>query len=181
MDRIWNAGAVVRPFLALGRRRNVLVARAGRDIPFVIENYPYLDSYGRETVTFLRTFPHGRFDATMVYDPETGQIVDYLGTHQHIATPLYLSVDDRGGLVIRSGRQRFLEGPLAFPIPSHVTGAAVVSEHFDDQAGRFRIAVTVTNPWLGRLFGYWGSFTTSYVDAMPVPATVRPRREDARC
>ncbi|MER6943943.1 DUF4166 domain-containing protein [Nonomuraea sp. NPDC000554] len=181
MDRIWNAGPIVRPFLALGRRRNVLVAQSGRNIPFVIENYPYLDSYGRETVTFVRTFPRGRFDATMVLNPATGQVIDYLGTHQHLVTTLDLSVDDRGGLVIRSGRQRLLEGPLALPIPACATGAATVTEHFDDRSERFTIAVTVSNPLLGRIFGYWGSFTVSYVEAASVPATVRPRRESARC
>ncbi|MGN9845689.1 DUF4166 domain-containing protein [Nonomuraea sp. H19] len=183
MNRIWNAGPLVRPFLALGSRRNVLVTDAGRNIPFQIQNYPYADSYGRETVTFVRTFPGSRFDATMVYNDVRAQVVDYLGSHQHIATPLDLSVDDRGGLIIRSGRQRFLEGPLAVPIPPAVTGTAVVSEHFDDRAERFRIAVTVSNPWLGRIFGYWGSFTVQYVDLAShgIPANVKPRREDARC
>ncbi|GAA3246972.1 DUF4166 domain-containing protein [Nonomuraea helvata] len=183
MTRVWNAGRHIRPFLALGSRRNVLVPDVGPDIPFQIENYPYLDSYGRETVTFVRTFPRGRFDATMIYDDASARIVDYLGTHQHLATPLGLSVDDRGGLVIRSGRQRFLEGPLALTIPPAATGTAVVSEHFDEETERFRIAVTVSNPWLGRIFGYWGSFTVEYVDVAEhgVPASVRPRREDARC
>ncbi|MGR6912932.1 DUF4166 domain-containing protein [[Actinomadura] parvosata] len=108
MDRVWNAGPLVRPFL------------------------------------FVRTFPRGRFDVTVIYDPAGARVVDYLDTHQHLATPLTLSVDDR--------------------------------------ADRFRIAVTVSNPLLGRVFGYWGSFTVSYVDvaAHGVPASVRPRREAAR-
>ncbi len=182
MSRVWNAGPAVRPFLALGRRRNILVSDTGHDVPFRIENYPYADSYGRETVTFVRTFPRDRFDATMVYDPARGQVLDYLGTHQHIAVPLDLSVDERGGLVIRSGPQRLLEGPLAVRLPAAATGTAVVSEHFDERTGRFRIAVTVCHPWLGRIFGYWGSFTVSYVNVAEhgVPASVRPRREEAR-
>ncbi|MEV4074730.1 DUF4166 domain-containing protein [Nonomuraea fuscirosea] len=182
MHRVWNAGLVVQPFLALGRRRNILVAETGHDLPFRIENYPYADSYGRETVTFVRTFPHSRFDATMIYDETRAQVLDYLGSHQHIAAPLQLAVDDHGGLVIRSGRQRLLEGPLAVRIPSAATGTAVVSEHYDDRIGGFRIAVTVSNPLLGRIFGYWGTFTAAYVDVAEhgVPASVRPRREDAR-
>ncbi|GAB2938962.1 DUF4166 domain-containing protein [Nonomuraea fastidiosa] len=181
MNRVWNAGLIVRPFLALGSRRNILATDTGRDVPFRIENYPYADSYGRETVTFVRTFPRSRFDATMIYDEERGEIVDYLGTHQHLAVPLALSVDDRGGLIIRSGPQRLL-GPLVLPVPAAATGTAVVTEHYDDQAERFRVAVTVTNPLLGRIFGYWGSFTVSYVNVAEhgVPATVRPRREEAR-
>lgn len=181
MNRVWNAGLIVRPFLALGSRRNILATDTGRDVPFRIENYPYADSYGRETVTFVRTFPRSRFDATMIYDEERGEIVDYLGTHQHLAVPLALSVDDRGGLIIRSGPQRLL-GPLVLPVPAAATGTAVVTEHYDDQAERFRVAVTVANPLLGRIFGYWGSFTVSYVNVAEhgVPATVRPRREEAR-
>lgn len=181
MSRVWNAGLIVRPFLALGSRRNILATDTGRNVPFRIENYPYADSYGRETVTFVRTFPRSRFDATMIYDKERGEIVDYLGTHQHLAVPLALSVDDRGGLIIRSGPQRLL-GPLALPVPAAATGTAVVTEHYDDRAERFRVAVTVTNPLIGRFFGYWGSFTVTYVDVAEhgVPATVRPRREEAR-
>lgn len=182
MRRVWNAGPAVRPFLTLGGLRNILIKDTGRDVPFRIENYPYTDSHGRETVTFVRTFPLSRFDATMIYDEAGARVVDYLGTHQHIATPLALSVDERGGLVIRSGPQRLLEGPLAVRIPAAATGTALVTEHYDDRAGRFRIAVTVSNPLLGRIFGYWGSFTASYVDvaAHGVPASVRPRREVAR-
>ncbi|GAA3115684.1 DUF4166 domain-containing protein [Streptosporangium carneum] len=186
MERIWHGGAFVRPFLLVGGRRNVLLPRTGRDVPFTIENYPYLDSYGRETVTFVRTFEMAggprRFDATMIYDSGSGRVVDYLGSHQHIATGLEFEVDDRGALVIRSGGQRFLEGPLNCRIPPVVSGTAVVRESYDDEAERFRIAVTVSNHRFGPLFGYWGSFTARYVDVAgtAVPANVKPRREEAR-
>lgn len=181
MKRIWRGSPFVNPFLALGALHNVLVPEVGRDVPFTIENYPYTDSFGRESVTFVRTFQTGkrprRFDATMVF--ERGQVVDYLGRHQDIHTPLDCAVDEQGGLVIRSGAQRFLDGPLPFGIPASMTGTALVSEHYDDAAGCFRIAVTVTNPRFGRLFGYWGSFTAGYVDVAEhgVPANVKPRRE----
>jgi hypothetical protein len=36
MDRIWHGPAFVKPFLALGATRNILVPRAGRNIPFVL-------------------------------------------------------------------------------------------------------------------------------------------------
>lgn len=39
------------PFLQLGRLRNILVPDIGSAVPFTIENYPYSDPYGRETVT----------------------------------------------------------------------------------------------------------------------------------
>lgn len=187
MDRIWHGRSFVRPFLALGGIRNILVPRTGHDIPFVIENFPYLDSYGRETVTFVRSFafPGGRprrFDATMIYSPERGCIVDYLGTHQHLASDLHLAVDDCGAMVIRSGVHRFREGPVDLRVPELVGAVATVRESYDDLAGHFRVQVRVDNRWFGPLFGYAGMFTTELVSVSGsgTPRRLRPVREDAR-
>ncbi|MFG1823260.1 DUF4166 domain-containing protein [Microbispora bryophytorum] len=184
MEHVWHAG-FTRPFLALGGTRNILVPAQGRQVPFTIENYPYVDTYGRETVSFVRTFDlpgrPRRFDAQMVHDPAKG-IVDYLGSHQHLAVDLDFQVDERGGLVIRSGGFRLHEGRLSCRLPALVTGTAVVRESYDDEAGEFRIGVTVSHPRLGPMFGYWGAFQVYYVDVTEhgVPATVMPRREEAR-
>lgn len=183
MDRVWHGRGFTRPFLWLGAKRHILLPGHGGDIPFTIENYPYRDSLGRETVTFVRTFTFDRpqrWDATMIYSPERGCVVDYLGTHQHVAVDLHLSVDERGGLLIRSGEQRFHEGPLHFRIPMLVTGTAEVRESFDDELGRFRIDVEVTNHRFGPLFGYHGTFACSYPESGAVPDAVRPVREQAR-
>lgn len=186
MEYVRHRSKLLRPFLSLGATRNILLPRAGTDIPFRIENYPYRDSFGRETVTFVRgfTFPDGvhRFDATLVFDQARQIIVDYLGTHQHLAADLHLRVDDEGALSIRSGRQLFLEGPVDIRLPGLLTGTARVRESFDDRTGRFGIEVRVANPVLGPLFEYRGSFTTEYVrlDEHPVPARVKPRREESR-
>ncbi|MDX6311091.1 MAG: hypothetical protein QOF44_555 [Streptomyces sp.] len=187
MERVWHGGSWVKPFLLLGGSRNILVPRAGRDIPFTIENFPYADSYGRETVTFVRTFafPGGRarrFDATMVFSEERGCVVDYLGTHQHLATDLHCAADATGALVIRSTGHRFREGPVDARVPGLIGGDAVVRESYDDEADRFRIDVRVTNRRFGPLFGYRGSFTAEYVDVAErgVRDGLRPVREEAR-
>jgi hypothetical protein len=187
MDRVWHGRRFTAPFLYLGAHRHILFPETGTDIPFTIENYPYLDLYGRETVTFVRTFEVGRgrrrrFDATMVYAPGRGGIVDYLGTHQHLAVDLTVRVDGRGGLRIDSGEQRFTEGPLAFRFPPGLTGAAQLHEWYDEAAGVFRISVKVANARFGPLFGYEGSFTATYPDTRvtPVPAAVKPLRENPR-
>jgi hypothetical protein len=186
MDRVWHGGGWVRPFLALGGRRHILVPHSGRDIPFTIENFPYTDSFGRETVTFVRTFDFPRrprrFDATMVFSPQRGCVVDYLGTHQHLATDLHLTADRTGALVIRSGEHRFREVLVDARVPDLIGGDAVVRESYDDDTGRFRIQVSVSNRRLGPLFGYEGSFTAEYVDAVAhgVRADLRPVREEAR-
>ena len=188
MDRIWHrAGGWVRPFLAVGATRHILVPRSGRDVPFVIENFPYEDSFGRETVTFARTFTFpgarpARFDATMIYGPERGCIVDYLGTHQHLATDLELSADEDGALVIRSTAHRFREGPVDVNVPDIIAADARVRESYDQDMHRFRIHVEVVNRRFGPLFGYEGSFTAEYLDVAEhgMPARLRPVREQAR-
>ncbi|MFJ6665310.1 DUF4166 domain-containing protein [Streptomyces sp. SID8366] len=186
MDRIWHGPAYVKPFLALGATRNILVPRAGRDIPFVIENVPYTDTFGRETVSFVRTFDlpgrPRRFDAQMVLSPKGDRILDYLGTHQHLASELHFAAEPDGSLLIRSGEHRFREGPVDVRIPELLGATAEVRESFDDTTGRFRIRVRVVNRRFGPLFGYEGSFTASYTDAGPrgTRPGLRPVREEAR-
>ena len=185
MSRIWHGPSFVKPFLSLGGTRNILVPRAGRDVPFVIENVPYVDSYGRETVSFVRTFAfpgrQRRFDAQMVLGPE-GRILDYLGTHQHLATDLTFHAEPDGSLLIRSGEHRFREGPVDVRVPDLIGADAEVRESFDEASGRLRIRVRVVNRRFGPLFGDEGSFRAEYSDVRHcgVRAGLRPVREEAR-
>ena len=186
MERVWHGPAFVKPFLALGTTRNILVPEAGRNIPFVIENVPYADSYGRETVTFVRTFDlpgrSRRFDAQMVLSPKGDRILDYLGTHQHLASELHFHAEPDGSLLIRSGEHRFREGPVDVRVPELAGAAAEVRESYDDRVGRFRIQVGVVNRYFGPLFGYQGSFEASYGDVRRrgVRPGLRPVREEPR-
>ncbi|MFE6362507.1 DUF4166 domain-containing protein [Streptomyces sp. NPDC057806] len=186
MDRVWHGGAFVKPFLALGATRNILVPRAGRRVPFVIENVPYTDGFGRETVSFVRTFDlpgrPRRFDAQMVLGPRGDRVLDYLGTHQHLATDLYFSAEPDGSLLIRSGEHRFREGVVDVRVPELIGATAEVRESYDDATGRFRIRVRVENRYFGPLFGYEGSFRATYTDIRHcgVRPGLRPVREEAR-
>lgn len=185
MERVWHGPAYTLPFLYLGAWRRIMFPEQGVGVPFTIENYAYVDRFGRETVTWLRTFQTKkvrRFDAYMVYSEKRGCIVDYLGTHQHLAVDLELSVSENGGLCLRSGAQRFYEGPVALSFPLLFSGEATVCEWYDDAAGRFRIEVDVRNRRWGPLFGYRGSFAVEWqqVEAARVPSEARPRREERR-
>jgi hypothetical protein len=171
------------PFLQIGRLRNILVPDVGRDVPFTIENYPYRDQHGRETVTFVRTYTTkpgrtARFDATMVL--VDGRVLDYLGSHQHLAVDLDLAVDDRGGLVLTSDAQRFYEGPIAFRFPMLLSGRATLHEWWSDDDQAFHVDMEVRNRVFGFLFGYRGTFTCDWIPATDAPDRLKPRRTETR-
>lgn len=170
------------PFLQVGRLRNILVPDVGDDVPFTIENYPYLDPFGRETVTFVREYTVGgrrrRFDATMILVGD--RIVDYLGTHQHLAVDLDLTVDEGGGLLLTSDAQRFYEGVVGFRFPMLLSGRATLRERYDDADERFHVDLEVRNDRFGFLFGYRGSFTCEWAPVTDAPTRLKPVRHELR-
>lgn len=187
MARIRRGPWFTVPFLHIGRIRNILAPFPGKNVPFTVENYPYVDPFGRETVTFVRTFDYprrpgrpGRFDATMILGAD-GRIVDYLGTHQHLAVDLQLTAEPDGSLRLRSDAQRFYAGPLAFRFPMLFSGRANLHESFDDAAGEYVIRLEVRNRLFGFLFGYEGRFTCEFppTDEGP-PVHVLPVRHERR-
>ena len=123
MDEIWKGRFYTQPFLHVGSWRRIMFPETGRNIPFTIENYAFVDQFGRETVSWIRTFESRRtrrFDAYMIYSDARRRIVDYLGSHEHLAVDIDLSVDEAGGLRLRSGAQRFYEGVIGFSFPDAV-------------------------------------------------------------
>jgi hypothetical protein len=158
---------------------------SGRNVPFQIQNYAYLDPLGRETVTWVRTFRANRqrrFDAYMIYSEQRSCIIDYLGTHQHLAVDIELRAAPNGGLRLRSGAQRFYEGPIAFPFPMLFSGIADVCEWYDDAEQQFKIEVKVTNKVWGPFFGYKGHFQVDWQAVRPeeIPADILPYRTEKR-
>ncbi len=189
MDRVWHGAGYTLPFLYLGTWRSIMFPEQGAGVPFTIENYAYRDRLGRETVTWVRTFAAGpkraktrRFDAYMIWSEARGCVVDYLGTHQHLAVDLEISVAEKGGLRLRSTGQRFYEGPVAFQFPMAFSGVADVCEWWDEAEQCFCIKVEVTNARWGPLFGYEGRFTVEWKAVVPgeVPQRILPRRVEGR-
>ncbi len=182
MARICRGPWWTIPFLRLGKFRNILVPDLGVNVPFTIENYPYRDPFGRETVTFVREYQvrakPSRFDATMILSG--GKVIDYLGTHQHLAVDLDLAVEPDGTLHLRSGAQRFYEGPIAFRFPMLFSGKADLHESFDDAANVYRIRLEVRNRFFGFLFGYEGEFTCEFPLAADSPDRLKPLRHERR-
>lgn len=185
MESVWFAKWAVLP-LYVGTSRNILFPSSGRQVPFTIENFAYKDGFGRETVTWNRKFKFPgairHFDATMIYSQRRRKIVDYLGNKQHLAVDLSVEAADNGGIRIRSGDQRFYEGPIQFRFPRAFTGAADVCEWYDDNEQTFRISVEVTNPLIGPVFRYRGAFQARFVTVTSevLPLDARPLREEFR-
>ena len=184
MDELWHGAPYTLPFLYVGSWRSIMFPESGRNIPFQIANYAYIDALGRETVTWIRTFQTKRprrFDAYMIYSEQRQKIVDYLGTHEHLAVDIDLKVAPNGGLSLRSGAQRFYEGPIGFSFPMLFSGVADVCEWYDDSNKSFRIEVVVQNRAWGRLFGYRGSFQVEWRPVVSgVPEIYLPRRTEQR-
>ena len=185
MEEIWHGPLYTLPFLYIGSWRRIMFPETGRNVPFQIQNYAYVDPLGRETVTWIRTFRNKRtrrFDAYMIFSEERSCIVDYLGTHQHLAVDIELSVDPTGGLRLRAGAQRFYEGPIGFSFPMLFSGVADLCEWYDDREQKFRIEVTVSNKTWGRLFGYKGSFQVEWrsVHAGEIPVDILPHHTERR-
>ncbi|HET8905411.1 MAG TPA: DUF4166 domain-containing protein [Ktedonobacterales bacterium] len=185
MDKIWHGAPYTLPFLYIGSWRHIMFPEHGRNVPFTIENYAFVDEMGRESVSWIRTFRTKhvrRFDAYMVYSERRGCVVDYLGSHEHLAVDLDLNVDERGGLRLRSGAQRFYEGVVGFSFPLLFSGIADVCEWYDDRDRRFYIDVNVHNRVWGPLFGYTGAFGVEWRTVEPgvIPASLRPERTEKR-
>jgi hypothetical protein len=169
--------------LYVGAWRSIMVPEQGRNVPFTIQNYAYIDPLGRETVTWIRTFKTSRrrrFDVYMIYSAQRRRIVDYLGTHQHLAVDIDIDIAPNAGVQIRSGEQRFYESLLGFRFPMALSGVASVNEWYDDADQCFRIQVDVHNHRWGPLFGYRGRFHVEWIDDPTIPASLFPRRVEPR-
>jgi hypothetical protein len=182
MTDIWRGPLAALPVTLLGRARRLELPGRGRDIPFDLGNYAYLDTFGRETIAFSRRFrtPGGirRFDDTMIFSTDRACIVNYLGSHQDIAADIHCEVADSDAIRLRGGAQRIYQGPVRLPLPARVAATADVVEGFDEREGHFTIAANVGSP-VGRLFGYRGWFRVEEIPFLPsrIPPGVRPTRE----
>ncbi len=177
MAYVRNGGLLVYPFLLVGATHNTMFPEENTAVPFEIRNYAYEDAYGRETVTWLRTFrmpKERRFDAAMIYSEERDRIVDYLGARHHLAVDIDLEVSDEGGVRIRSGDQRLYAVGHGVDFPMLLSARATVHEWYDDEDETFRIHVAVRNDVVGLIFEYEGRFDVEWIDCETAPQEVKP-------
>jgi hypothetical protein len=183
MTEVTRGWALMVPFLAIGARRLLLFPDTGKDVPFTVENYAYVDDLGRETITWTRTFQFEkprRFDEYLVYSDKRKGLVVYAGSHQHLAVDLKAYVDDTGAFCIETARQVLYEFPIGIPFPGLFTGFAKVRESYDEELGRFEVDVTIDNKVFGHIFGYRGWFQHEHLPCETPPEHILPKRTEAR-
>jgi hypothetical protein len=186
MSDVWHGHWYVVPFLYLGSLRRILFPETGRNIPFELRNHAYLDGFGRETVTWKRSFSfpgkQREFDEYFVFSESRITPILYAGTHQHLAVDLHFAVDDEGAMIVTTGSQRLFWGPFTIPFPRSFSGDAYVRESFNDDLDQFEVDVSIANPLWGKILGYRGTFRLELISctADEIPDGTIPVRENRR-
>ena len=186
MEEIWRGRWYIVPFLYVGSLRRILFPETGKDIPFEISDYAYQDGFGRETVTWKRSFffpsRERKFDEFFVFSEKRGMPILYAGTHQHLSVDLHFKVDDDGSMIVTTGKQRLFVGPLTIPFPRFFSGDAYVRESYNEEKEHFEVDVSIANPFWGKILGYRGWFDLERISCArhEIPDGTIPVRENRR-
>ncbi|WP_061017942.1 DUF4166 domain-containing protein [Microbacterium sp. CCH5-D1] len=154
-ERVGTPRRWLWPFLRVLERRGVVAAGWEREVPFRVENRTIASRALSE-----RTFFFGRGTWTMrdaVALTRHGRVVDELGEPGLLAACFDVEVR-QGALHLRSRAVGLRFGRLRVRIPRPVAPVIRLTERFDDNLDRQRMALTVDAPFLGRLYEYRGEF-----------------------
>lgn len=155
-------GSLALPALYVMPVQNLLFPESGRDVPFSVTTAGLRTEAGHEALLTRRAFDFGdvtrRFDSLTVWDDAHDRLFDFLGRDGLLASVLRPRVAD-GALVVEGGRQWFRLGGRYVPIPGPLAAGVTVRDRYDDGDARFHVDATVTNPIVGRILGYRGTFT----------------------
>ena len=185
MSEIYRGAWFVLPFLQLGSARRILFTETGSNIPFIVENFAYRDTFNRETLTWKRTFQfpdlERHFDETLIFSDKRNRPIVFAGTHQHLSVDLDFTVDD-GDLVLRTGAQRLFLPLFTLRFPQILSGVAYVRESYNEQEDRFEIDVDIRNSLFGTIFGYRGWFNLEMIECSRenIPEDALPLVESSR-
>lgn len=170
LERVWRGGWYTLPCLWIGQLRNIMCTDQGVGVPFTVSNYAFKDDRGDETTAIIRNFElerERRFDEYMIGTNVPGRIVNYLGTHQHFAVDLDLAAGPKGEMIIKSGKQHLLEGPLNTRFPRIISADAHVVVEYEEDLRQYHIRMKAANPIMGAVFGYEGLFNVEWHDVTP--------------
>lgn len=155
-QRVGTPRRWLRPLLRILERRGVIAACWEENVRFRVENRTIAARAIGE-----RTFHLPSGDWTMrdaVALTRGGRVVDELGEPGVVAACFDLDVQD-GALRMTSRAVGLRIGPLKARIPQMFAPVVRLTERFDEDLGRQRIALTMDAPLLGRLYEYRGDFS----------------------
>jgi hypothetical protein len=84
-------------------------------------------------------------------------LVDHLGTARRYVATLNAHIET-GALTLQSSRIAVRVGRRHLPIPRVLAPRVTLTERFDDATDRQHVTVTVSAPFVGKLYVYAGSF-----------------------
>ena len=160
------------PLLWLGTRDDFLFPEAGTDVSFEIATDAFVDERGFEALFLRRRFetdPPREFVDTLRWNPERGCLTDCFGRHGVVVADVHLSVEG-GVLALEIGDQWLRASDRYLRLPGVMTAGGTLRDRYDDDAGEFRVAAEITNPLVGPVFGYRGSFDSEF-RAIPAERT----------
>lgn len=140
---------------------NLLFPERGDAVPFTVTTAG-VEVAGREALITQRAFSFEsttrRFDSLTVYDADRDRLFDFLGRGGHIVSELHPRVES-GELVIEGGKQWARVAGRYLPLAGPMAATVEVRDNFLDSEDRFRVRAEVTNPLVGEILGYSGTFT----------------------
>lgn len=145
----------LRPLFAILGLRRIAFAEHEVDVPFAVRNVPGPQGTLNATRTFhFAAATRQMTDAMSVVD---GKLVDRIGTGGHIEIELSAKTCD-GRLHLESSRLSLRVLGRRWPLPQIVR--VRLREEIDARDGRVqRVALRITTPGLGLIYGYHGDFT----------------------
>ncbi len=152
------------PVLWLGTIDDFHFPEGGTDVPFTITTEAFVDDAGNEALFLHRTFetdPPREFVDTLRWNSARGCITDLFGRRGHVAADLRVRADD-GALALSIGTQWLRAGDTYVALPDPLSVDGQLRDWYDDESDRFRVAAEITNPLIGTVFGYTGTFESDF-------------------
>ena len=168
MDRVWRRPAWLWPVFWLLARSNILFPETGTDVPATMTITAGRDESRHPYQRWSRTFaftPPRHFDATMGYDLERGQVVEWFGRagRLEVAWDVRFLPPDTIEIATRGATARL--GRCRLPLPRPLCIAVqVVERAARDRDDAITIDLRFSVPLLGAVFGYSGDFQLRRVD-----------------
>ena len=175
MERVWSV-RWFRPILHLLARSDTLFPENATDAPTTMHIFIGRDKAGRLCHYWNRTFrfPHRerRINAHLVWEPARRWVAEWMGPgdclemawHVQFAPPSVIEIDAR--------MEALRLGSLRIPLPRLMQLDAYTVDTADsDRDDHLRCELTLSNPLLGRMFGYEGAFQVSRIPRHASPHT----------